>query len=507
MSDISEDTTFGGFVLASMELALPMSALREVLPYRELRPLPSQAACVRGGIDMRGVVIPVVDLRVVLGHPTPDIELPCVIVVVYEGKVLGLLAEKVTGIFTNATSDIKRVKVDDASLLLLGGVRRQDTNDLVSVLSPSALLGLRDVPVIDDPEPTRQIANNDRILKDSTFANEQAVTMMLVRCGRSPLALEAMGVHTTISCPEIRPSVLAVGHCRGVISHAGMNVPALDLRALCGLGSLDLDASLQAFIVLLPEGYVALLVSEVVDIVRTFERDVIPVPAFALPAKGLFSGALATSSLPTELHVRQGAGSSQYLVIDSAALKLHDEVVSMARANTPLVKLAADLAGEHAVQAVLAGRATQSEIRHVRNFITYDLANETATPLPQIEEILPYSSEISAFQTQGALLGLLVNRGRSIAVFCLRSLHGLSTLAPDAQTSVLVVDIDGELVGFAVPRLRSIETASWEPELNPGGGSAARKLALVAEGSGKPGRMLPVSDLYALARGLRDTVV
>ena len=90
------------------------------------------------------------------------------------------------------------------------------------------------------------------------------------------------------------------------------------------------------------------------------------------------------------------------------------------------------------------------------------------------------------------------------------------------SASVLVVESDGELIGFAVPALTAIEPTHWQPDgpegstagdpsASPSASSAdlqtnsstvSRRLALV--GAGGRERMLPMLDLLALARSLQE---
>ena len=53
---------FGVFQLASMQLALPLGALREVVPLGTLEALPAPAGSVVGGLDLRGAIVPVLDI-------------------------------------------------------------------------------------------------------------------------------------------------------------------------------------------------------------------------------------------------------------------------------------------------------------------------------------------------------------------------------------------------------------------------------------------------------------
>jgi purine-binding chemotaxis protein CheW len=139
------------------------------------------------------------------------------------------------------------------------------------------------------------------------------------------------------------------------------------------------------------------------------------------------------------------------------------------------------------------------------------LETERASPLEHVLEILAYEPSTERFQAGGAMLGLMLNRGRSIPVLCLGQVSGEACGAPTAASRVLVVKSGGELIGFAVRKLNSIEQADWEPPAAvaaengaPPNSGRARKLALF--GSRKTDRMVPIFDLQAIAQSLRVAV-
>lgn len=499
MTNALDANSFGGFSLGAMQLALPMSALREVVPFTGLMPLPCAARCVIGGIDLRGVVIPVLDLGILLGKAALPATYPCVIIVVQDGRLLGLLADEVTGIFAIEPGGLHEVSLAKLEAAVFkGSVHRQDIQALVSVLSPEVLASLPEVPMVADPEPARQRLQNGF---EEAVVHDPSLPMMLMRCGSVPLAIEAMVAHATVADPQVQPSALGRGHCRGVMAHAGLMIPAIDLQSLCGLGEIDPQDAQRAFIVSLPPGMVAFLVSEVVDVVRALRQDIIAVPAFALPHPALFAGALPSSALPAEVRQRTGHKANQYLLVDAQALRGNSEVMALAQANTQAgVAMVHGMPTGTSVPGLVSG---QAQAAMGRAMITYALSSEMATPLAQIKEILAYSSDIAIFKTQGTLLGFMVHAERSIPVLCLSRLTGGLPLEMTATASVLVVESEDELIGFAVPHLRMIEPAEWEPELpdmmasGNGGVRQSRKLALV--GVGVTERMLPVLDLMAMA--------
>ena len=68
--DPAEDVVYGLLRMADMDVALPLSALREVVPCPpELAGLPAAAPGLLGAVELRRLVLPVVDLTAVLGRP------------------------------------------------------------------------------------------------------------------------------------------------------------------------------------------------------------------------------------------------------------------------------------------------------------------------------------------------------------------------------------------------------------------------------------------------------
>ena len=85
--------------LAGQQYALPVRQVREVLPRAALTALPGAPAGVLGVLSLRGVMLPVLDLRQRLGLPSVPASLGQRIVVVeVPNATVGLLVDAVTGI-------------------------------------------------------------------------------------------------------------------------------------------------------------------------------------------------------------------------------------------------------------------------------------------------------------------------------------------------------------------------------------------------------------------------
>lgn len=495
-------TGFGGFRTGGMELGLPMQALREVVPCGDLTRLPCAAPCVIGGIDLRGTMVPVIDLCIVFGIPVTEMPFRNVMIVAHENRLLGLLIEAVTGVFTGETSEINPIRFLTADQpIFCGSIRRNDNGTLVNLLSPSALAALRDVPLADH----RETGIAAGIHTNNLNRKGKAIPVLLLRCNRIAFAIDATAVHTTLSDPEIKHSPLAMGSCHGVIEYAGNSIPILDLLEVCGLGKIGPGTPRQAFLIRLPRGMAAFLINKVIDVVRIDSSEIIDVPAYALPRPALFSGAIPKTSFPASVSQQESILASQFLVLNDAGLKSSHEIVALAdvssQQETPVS------------QSVSLSQITTTDSKSTgrkRNMVTYLLQTETATPFEQIREILSFSRSIPIFEQAGPLLGMLVVRGRSIPVVCLNHLVTGYPAPVSSATTILVVEIDDEAIGFATPALKSIEPVEWEPELPQLGESvnddlkrAIRSGKLAQIGSGDTRRMLPVLDLEKAGRAFR----
>lgn len=71
-----QDETFPWVIiqLGGQQYALPTSAVRELVRIKELTPVPGSPSYIRGLLNLRGTVLPVIDLRVCMGLPTSQTE-------------------------------------------------------------------------------------------------------------------------------------------------------------------------------------------------------------------------------------------------------------------------------------------------------------------------------------------------------------------------------------------------------------------------------------------------
>lgn len=96
------------FSLANVEYGISISRIQEVIGIMPVTPLPQMPYYMKGVINLRGKVIPVMDLRVKLGLSETDYtERTCIIIIKTEEVMASILADSVSGVLNIRGSDIE----------------------------------------------------------------------------------------------------------------------------------------------------------------------------------------------------------------------------------------------------------------------------------------------------------------------------------------------------------------------------------------------------------------
>ncbi len=121
MSNPRNDNKYLTFALANEEYGLEILKVREIIGYMEITAVPQTPGHVKGVINLRGQVIPVVDLRAKFGMATADVtEQTCIIVVeiTQAGRTFntGIIVDRVQEVLDISGQDIEEAPQFSASV-------------------------------------------------------------------------------------------------------------------------------------------------------------------------------------------------------------------------------------------------------------------------------------------------------------------------------------------------------------------------------------------------------
>lgn len=103
-ADATETQQYLTFTLAGEVFAVDVAKVREILEWSSITKVPQTPGFMRGVINLRGSVVPVIDLRQKFGMPETERSIDTCIIVVevetaMETLVLGMLADSVQEVF------------------------------------------------------------------------------------------------------------------------------------------------------------------------------------------------------------------------------------------------------------------------------------------------------------------------------------------------------------------------------------------------------------------------
>lgn len=96
------------FTLGEEEYAIDIQRVQELRGYDAVTRIANAPDFMKGVVNLRGVIVPIVDLRIKFGLGTPSYhELTVVIVLNIRGRVLGIVVDSVSDVITLEAEEIK----------------------------------------------------------------------------------------------------------------------------------------------------------------------------------------------------------------------------------------------------------------------------------------------------------------------------------------------------------------------------------------------------------------
>jgi len=135
-------TQFISFAIGDEQYGVGIMAVREIKGWSEITRLPNQPDYVRGVLNLRGVIVPIIDLRCRFGQGlTETTPLHIVIIVQIDGRQVGLIGDRVLDIVSVDAAQIQPVPCTsrEVSAQFLSGLATHD-KDLIALIDLPNLL-------------------------------------------------------------------------------------------------------------------------------------------------------------------------------------------------------------------------------------------------------------------------------------------------------------------------------------------------------------------------------
>ena len=112
--NVVEDKQYLTFMLGGEMFSIGILSIKEIIWYANLTEVPMMPACIRGVINLRGAVVPVMDLSNRFGKPsTPVVKSTCIVIIEVptanegEHQAMGVVVDSVQAVLEIPVSEIE----------------------------------------------------------------------------------------------------------------------------------------------------------------------------------------------------------------------------------------------------------------------------------------------------------------------------------------------------------------------------------------------------------------
>ncbi|GEO81342.1 chemotaxis protein CheW [Pararhodospirillum oryzae] len=439
------------FHVADEMVAVPLSEVQEIIRLPDMVCLPLSPAALEGLANLRGSVLPVIRLRRVFGLGDVDHDDATRVVVLDQGRPVGLVVDKVANVVSVEASRIEPARALGQSIdtdLLTGIIKGRDGQSMVMIFDGGKVVrhalagaggggghgfgasvsGLH----TDGTESHRQDDGND----------DESQLVSFVVAGQE-YALPIERVQEIVQFP---PAIAEVpntpSHVLGVMTLRNRLLPLVSLRDLFGLPAQAFSEATKIVVVSQGTsrgGAVGLVTDAVKEVLRVGRSVIDPMPPL-LAQRG------SLSEIDAICRLSQG----QRLVSILSATRLFD--------GRDIPDPSADLAQEGQPMIDDKGSDRLGADDDEEQVVVFRLMNEEyGVPIGSVQEIVRVPEELTRVpKTPDFIEGVVNLRGVVLPVVDQRRRFGLPPMPRNDRQRIMVYTIRGVRTGFIVDAVSEV---------------------------------------------------
>jgi purine-binding chemotaxis protein CheW len=237
---LDESRNFEQLVVCSIEQGLfgfRLEDVREIIRVPNLAYMPLAPRSLLGLANLRGVVLPVVSLRRLLGLPDPAFDEATRVIVINRDAPVGLVVDRIKNLMATPIERIDDESgADSASRDFVDGlVKGAEGAETIKILNPARLLRDEFARLgVSGSRPTNRLSMSPA--SDKIEAEQQHVALVSFYLGQQEYALPLERVREIIPLPvQLAEVARAETAVLGVVTLRDRLLPLVSLRALLGL--------------------------------------------------------------------------------------------------------------------------------------------------------------------------------------------------------------------------------------------------------------------------------
>ena len=450
---VGHENQFVTFSVEGEMFAVPMGPVQEIIRVPDVAKLPLAPASLDGLANLRGRVLPIVNLRKLFGCAQRANDDATRAVVIQLGQPLGFVVDRVASVLSVDPSEIESADAIQSivnAAYLTGVIKRSNAEG-----QPEMLMVLDFAKLVEHEFSCLQRASQSsaaRAAQAQQHSDDMAVErnsdelrLVSFSVAGQEYGIEIADVQEIVQLPDnITALPNAAPHVLGLISLRQRLLPLVSLRALFGLPFEALNEQHRIVVIALPGNMTVGLVTDAVkEVLGVSRSQVEPVPGVLAQDSSMqeFSGICRLEGGKRLLSVI----ATQHLL----GLSSVQEAMHMASAHSSQAE------GECAVHAV---EQASSKLEEDMQVVIFRLgAEEFGVPIMSVQEIVRVPEMLTRVPKTPAFVEGVINlRGTVLPVVDQRTRLGLPTIVRNDRQRIMVYLLGHLRTGFIVDSVAEV---------------------------------------------------
>ncbi|GAA0308247.1 chemotaxis protein CheW [Rhodovulum strictum] len=456
-ADLGELRQFVTFFMGKECFALPMDRVLEIIRVPQVVQVPLTPSGFEGLANLRGAILPIMDLRRTVGLEPRPVDDASRTIVVDCGRPVGLIVDRVSQVVGFA---LDRIETPEANAtfaaggiegLLDGVVKDADGVGLIQILDASRAVLSASVPVTGAGPGGATTVRAGAQTEDESGDDALTQFVNLVVDGQE-YAFDITEVDEIVRPPDTIFEVpQTASHVLGMIDLRGRLLPIVSLRGLFGLPDLPVSETNRILVLHVaatgePEARVGLVVDNVREVLTVSRKDQVAVSAL------ISRGGIDRIGTMCRLE-----GGKRLVGVLSGHTLFQDGAIRAAMAEAAASEIRDEESDAMAEDSDRTG-ATGGETGDETQLVVYQLADqEYGVEIGAVREIIRVPSELRKVPGAPAwVAGIITLRGAVLPVVTMRTRFGLPDAGRCDRQRIMVLARAGTVTGFIVDSVSEV---------------------------------------------------
>ena len=442
-----KDNQFVTFSIDGELFAAPMAPVQEIIRVPELARVPLSPGSLLGLANLRGKVLPIINLRRIFGLADVEDTDATRALVINLGTPLGFVVDRVTSVIAVDEEEIEPASNVGSSInsnLLTGVIRRSDAK-MIMVLDFGRLIE-NEFAEIGKTSKSTTLAGSEGAVRD-TDEDEDVVLdelqLVSFTVDGQEYAVDIAAVQEIVQVPERTAQVPnCPGHVLGLMTLRERLLPLVSLRVMLGLQSSAVDETQRIVVLGLGRDRAVGVVADTVDEVLRVPRNQVE----------MFPSILAKSGGIDEISsvCRLGDGKRLVSVLDTAKMFENAELKS--------AFVQAGQLGDDMTETIQRAEDTDDILDDEEQVVVFWLGNEEfGVPIATVQEIVRIPDLLTHVPKAPHFVEGVINlRGAVLPVIDQRRRLGLEDVERNDRQRIMVYALNGKRTGFVVDAVTEV---------------------------------------------------